>query len=119
AMHRDLRTGSLALQIANGLQTTGEEVDVGDYDIRTRLRFPGTDSSNEMFPAWWDDRLPSSAGDRFITSFRENRMHLEWEIKQNGDGAAARREADSVALMTRWSDKNEALSNFEVRYDWR
>lgn len=119
AMHRDLRTGSLALQIANGLQSTGSMVDVGDYEVRTRLRFPGSETINEMFPAWWDDRRPSSEGDRFVTSFRENRMYLEWEIEQNGDGATARREADSVALMTRWSGKTATLSHFEVRYDWR
>lgn len=119
SMHRDMRNGALSLQVANGKQTTGSQVDVGHYDVRTRLRFTGSHTIDELFPAWWDDRRNASTDDEIPSTFDTDRMNLSWEMRQDGSGATARREADSGAFMTRWSGARASLSELEMRYQWR
>ncbi|QED27430.1 hypothetical protein FRD01_09295 [Microvenator marinus] len=116
AMYRDLKTGGLSFINAMGRD---QETNRDDYEARMRLGFPGSNTIAEAFPAFWDDRKPGDRGDDVPDRFRNSRMDLEFDLDDYEISDDDYREADSIAMMTRWSGAKVSLSEVEMTYRWR
>ncbi|MEZ4458381.1 MAG: FG-GAP-like repeat-containing protein [bacterium] len=118
--HRDLRDGTVSLNIAMAAKYTDPSMDsLGDYDADTRLRFPGaTNTVDEMFVAWHDDRKPAGTSDEVPQYEEVDRFDLEWEVERTGSGATATREGDGAVVQALWSGAYADLHQLQARYSW-
>jgi hypothetical protein len=118
--HRNLTNGVVSLNIAMAAKNTAASMEsISDYDAETRVRFPGTTNSiNELFVAWHDDRRPASTDDLAPQWEESDRFDLEWEVERTGSGVTATREGDGAVLQSMWSGAYADLHELQARYYW-
>ncbi len=118
--HRNRSNGAVSLNIQMAAKYTNALMElVNDYDAETRVRFTGSSNSvDELFVAWHDDRAPGATSDRVPQSEETDRFDLEWEIERTGLGVAATREGDGAVLQSMWSGAYSDLNELRARYYW-
>jgi hypothetical protein len=118
--HRNRRTGTVSLNIQMAADYTNAAMEsFGDYDAETRVRFTGSSNSvDELFVAWHDDRKPGATSDEVPQYEEPDRFDLEWEVERTGSGVTARREGDGAVLQSMWSGAYSDLNELQARYYW-
>ena len=118
--HRDRRKGTVSLNIQMAADYADASMDsIGNYDAETRVRFTGSSNTvDELFVAWHDDRRPGATSDRVPQSEEPDRFDLEWQVERTGSGATARREGDGAVLQSMWSGAYLDLHELQTRYYW-
>jgi len=118
--HRNRRNGAVSLNIQMAADYADASMDsIHDYDAETRVRFTGSSNSvDELFVAWHDDRKPAATSDNVPQYEESDRFDLEWEVERTGSGATARREGDGAVLQSMWSGAYSDLNELQARYYW-
>jgi len=118
--HRNRRNGAVSLNIQMAAKFTDASMDsLNNYDAETRVRFTGSSNSvDELFVAWHDDRKPGPTSDEVPQYEEVDRFDLEWQVEQTGSGATSTREGDGAVLQSMWSGAYSDLNELQARYSW-